>query len=100
MQGHLTRRFLFSSTGGYGHIHPLIPLARALKDAGHQVAFTSRASLAPMMEAAGYEFFPVGGDIIADPEFQQVKAQMQAMPTTFETEMLNYTRLFCGVAPR
>lgn len=94
------RRFLFSSTGGFGHIHPLMPIARALADAGHVIAFASRASLAPMMEAEGYEFFPLGGDVAADPEFQEVKAQMMAMPTTFETELLNYTRLFCGVGPR
>jgi UDP:flavonoid glycosyltransferase YjiC (YdhE family) len=100
MQVHMTRRFLFSSTGGYGHIHPLMPLASALKGIGHQIAFVSRASLAPMVEAEGYDYFPVGGDIAGDPEFQQVKAEMAAIPTTFETEMVNYTRLFCGVGPR
>lgn len=94
------RRYLFSSTGGFGHVHPLMPLARALKGAGHRIAFVSRASHAPMMEADGYDYFPVGGDIAGDPEFQQVKAEVEAMPTTFETEMLNYTRLFCGVGPR
>jgi hypothetical protein len=29
------RRFLFSTTAGYGHFHPLVPLARALQKAGH-----------------------------------------------------------------
>ena len=33
-----TRRFLFCVGGGYGHFRPLVLLARALKEKGHEVA--------------------------------------------------------------
>ncbi|HEX8430926.1 MAG TPA: glycosyltransferase, partial [Longimicrobium sp.] len=100
MNGHLTRRFLFSTTPGYGHIYPLMPLARALKQAGHAVAFATSASRQPMVEAFGFDFFAVGGDLRADPEYQQVKAELEAMPLTLESEMINYSRIWCGIAPR
>lgn len=94
------RRFLFSSTPGYGHLHPLMPLARALQQAGHAVAFATHADLRPLMEGAGFTFFPVGGDLGTDPEYQQIKAQLATMPLNLATEVFAYPRLFCGVAAR
>jgi len=91
---------LFSSTAGYGHIHPLVPLARALQRAGHDVAFATNASRRPLVAASGFTFFPVGGDLAADPEYQQVKAHLRTMPVGLETELFAYPRLFCGIAPR
>jgi UDP:flavonoid glycosyltransferase YjiC (YdhE family) len=32
-------RILFTTTAGLGHFHPLVPLARAAANAGHEVAF-------------------------------------------------------------
>ena len=94
------RRFLFSSTAGYGHLHPLMPLARALQQAGHAVAFATHADLRPLLEAAGVAFFPVGGDLATDPEYQQLKAQLATMPLNLATEVFAYPRIFCGVAAR
>ncbi len=45
-----------------GHVHPLVPLARALADAGHAVAFATGPSLCPLVEANGCRAFPVGFD--------------------------------------
>ena len=96
-----SRRFLFSSTAGYGHIHPLVPLARALQQAGHRVAFATSAIRQPLIEAAGFTFFPnSGGDRAHDPEYQQIKAQLATMPMNLDTEVFAYPRLFCGVAGR
>jgi UDP:flavonoid glycosyltransferase YjiC (YdhE family) len=36
-------RVLFSSTGGYGHIYPMVPLAKALVAAGHDVLWATPA---------------------------------------------------------
>ena len=41
------RRFLFAVAGGLGHLHPMMPLARALKDRGHEVGFAAGASMRP-----------------------------------------------------
>jgi UDP:flavonoid glycosyltransferase YjiC (YdhE family) len=97
---HPTRRFLFSTTAGYGHFHPLVPLALALKQAGHEVAFAVRPSLLPLVEASGFTVFPVGGDLAADPEYQQVKAQLRTMPSGLEAELFSYPRLFGGIPSR
>ena len=94
------RRLLFSTTTGYGHFHPLVPLARALQQAGHEVAFAAGPTLRPLVEASGFVCFPAGADRETDPEYQQFKARMQAMPGGLDAEMLIYSWLFCGIAPR
>jgi MGT family glycosyltransferase len=96
----MARRFLFTFSGGYGHFHPLAPLARALVQAGHDVAFAVGRSLRPLVEAAGFVVFPVDVNASMDPEYQQVKAQVHMMPTSLESELYAYPRLFCGVASR
>ncbi|GAA1886402.1 glycosyltransferase [Williamsia serinedens] len=46
-------RVLFSSLGSYGHTLPLVPLARATADAGHDVLFASTEAMEPTLAAAG-----------------------------------------------
>lgn len=94
------RRFLFSTTAGYGHFHPLVPLARALQQAGHEVAFAASPALRRLVEASGFAFFAAGAERETDPEYQQFKAQLRSMPGGLDAEMLIYSRLFCGIAPR
>jgi len=96
----VARRFLFSCSGGYGHFHPLVPLARALKQAGHKVAFAVGRSLQPLVEASGFAAFSVGGNMSLDPEYQQFKAQLELMPLGFDSELFIYTKLFCGITTR
>ncbi len=55
-------RILFTTTGGTGHFHPLIPLAHAAAAAGHEVACAASPSLRSAVEAAGLRFFPAGFD--------------------------------------
>jgi MGT family glycosyltransferase len=96
----MAARILFSVAGGYGHLHPLVPLARALQQAGHTIAFAASASLQKPVEAAGLAVLPVGGSAAADPEHQQVKAQLAAMPLNLASEVFAYPRLFCGIGAR
>lgn len=56
-------RALFSCVGGAGHLRPLLPLARAFADAGHEVAFATAATFAGQVEAAGFEALPAGPDM-------------------------------------
>jgi UDP:flavonoid glycosyltransferase YjiC (YdhE family) len=45
-----TVRVLFTCVAATGHFHPLVPVARALADAGHEVAFAPHAAIAPLVE--------------------------------------------------
>jgi UDP:flavonoid glycosyltransferase YjiC (YdhE family) len=98
--GHVSRRFVFTTTAGYGHFHPLVPLALALKEAGHDVAFAGPLPLRQAVEAAGFTFFPAGGDREKDPEFQQLMAQLRTMPPGPESERAIFGKVFGGVNPR
>lgn len=54
-------RYLFTTLGALGHFHPLVPFARALSAAGHEVAFATSAAFVPTVEASGFGCFAVGG---------------------------------------
>jgi UDP:flavonoid glycosyltransferase YjiC (YdhE family) len=55
-------RVLFTIHPGTGHLHPMVPVARALEAAGHEVAAATSASFVPMVEAAGLRAFAAGLD--------------------------------------
>ncbi|MFC9257581.1 glycosyltransferase [Amycolatopsis thailandensis] len=59
-------RILFTFAGGNGHFRPLVPLARALTDAGHTIAFTGEPMMVPIVEAAGFTAFPSGPNLGSD----------------------------------
>ncbi len=60
-------KILFTTVPAYGHFNPLIPLAAALKEQGHTVAFATAARFCPVVEAAGFSALPAGLDtILAD----------------------------------
>jgi UDP:flavonoid glycosyltransferase YjiC (YdhE family) len=52
-------RILFTFTGGAGHFVPLVPVARAAAAAGHEVAFTCAAGMAPVVAARGFAVMPM-----------------------------------------
>jgi UDP:flavonoid glycosyltransferase YjiC (YdhE family) len=47
---------------GSGHFHPLVPVARAVVAAGHDVAFVGAASFVPTVERVGFRALPAGFD--------------------------------------
>jgi UDP:flavonoid glycosyltransferase YjiC (YdhE family) len=53
-------RVLASCLPGYGHFHPMVPLALALRDAGAQVAFATERRFCARVTAAGFPAFPAG----------------------------------------
>ncbi len=98
--GHRPRRFLFTTSPFYGHLHPLVPLARALVEAGHEVAFAATPSFAPTIRAAGFEFLPAGLDEQNDPEFHRLMAQLATMPPGPESERAIIGQVFLDLGPR
>jgi len=55
-------RFLFSFLGGIGHLEPALPIARALTEAGHDVAFATHPRMVPVVEARGFSVTAIGRD--------------------------------------
>ncbi len=55
-------RALFTSQAGAGHWCPLVPLARALATAGHQVAFATAPVGCAGLAKHGFRCFPAGSD--------------------------------------
>ncbi|MDQ4132558.1 MAG: glycosyltransferase [Actinomycetota bacterium] len=53
-------RVLCTCLPGFGHFNPLVPLARALVVAGHEVAFATAANFCPRVEQAGFPAFAAG----------------------------------------
>ncbi len=55
-------RVLFTVQPSTGHLHPLVPVARALSSAGHDVAICSSASFRPEIEAFDLTHIDAGLD--------------------------------------
>jgi UDP:flavonoid glycosyltransferase YjiC (YdhE family) len=53
-------RVLCTSTGGAGHVHALAPIARALRDRGHDVRWAVAADGGDAVEAMGFEWSDAG----------------------------------------
>lgn len=48
-------RVLFTTPGGWGHIHPTVPLARAMVERGHELVWAVPARSAEQVERAGFD---------------------------------------------
>src|SRR5258708_35219142 len=55
-------RVLFTVQPSTGHLHPLVPVAIALREAGHEVAVCSSAPFRPDVEAFGLTHIDAGLD--------------------------------------
>jgi UDP:flavonoid glycosyltransferase YjiC (YdhE family) len=53
-------RVLFSSTPGYGHVFPMLPLARAFAAAGHEVLWATSAESCSLLDGTGIAAAPAG----------------------------------------
>lgn len=87
-------RVLFSCNALAGHLHPLAPLARRLEQAGHAVAFATRAAFAPTVRRAGFRHFPAGLDRASSEVFPQIRT----MPAS-ELMAFMHPQVWCGLLP-
>lgn len=74
-------RILFSSTWGYGHVFPMVPLARAFSEAGHTVCWATNEQACVTVAAAGLDAVPAGLDShgVAEAE-QRLRASIVGLP--------------------
>jgi UDP:flavonoid glycosyltransferase YjiC (YdhE family) len=84
-------KFLFTTHPGLGHFHPMAPVAQALTDAGHEVAFACAQSFCPRVEALGFRAFPAGLDWLeskAEQAFPQlIEISLEQNPAWFLKEI-------------
>jgi UDP:flavonoid glycosyltransferase YjiC (YdhE family) len=77
-------RLLFTVNPGVGHFHQMAPVARALEQAGHEVAFACANSFRRAVEFAGFSSFPAGLDWLESeaehtfPELASLSAEQQS----------------------
>jgi UDP:flavonoid glycosyltransferase YjiC (YdhE family) len=53
-------RVLFTTTPGWGHVHPMVPLARAFAERGDEVLWAAPAVLRDALEQAGFQMEAAG----------------------------------------
>jgi UDP:flavonoid glycosyltransferase YjiC (YdhE family) len=53
-------RVLFTTTAGWGHVHPMVPLAHAFLERGDEVVWAASKAVVPALERAGFEALPAG----------------------------------------
>jgi hypothetical protein len=96
-------RVLFTLLPAIGSLHPLLPVARALVQAGHQVAFCSSRAFGPEIEAHGFRAFAAGLDfLISDRRYIEILCQEAGLtfpPLTGKARFAWVTnQLFIGAA--
>jgi UDP:flavonoid glycosyltransferase YjiC (YdhE family) len=90
-------RVLFTCVVGHGHFNPMVPVARALEDAGHDVAFATDPGFVDHVRSVGFQSFASGLDM---PE--AIRRFIERMPGFRQTppwEQMRYLMpgLFGGV---
>jgi hypothetical protein len=84
-----------------GHFHPLVPAARALRTAGHDVWFATAPSFHPRVEASGFSVFAAGFDRerdSSDDRYRRLQAELESLPPDGPARTLfRIHRLFGGL---
>lgn len=88
-------RVLFTTNPTSGHWHPLIPLAEALRVAGHDVAFATTPAACAAIAELGFHCFIAGADDTAA-ESQERRERMATWPDT-EASAWILPNYFAGV---
>ena len=84
-------RVLLSTTSGAGHFRPLLPIARALARAGHDLACAAPEEASKMVTGEGLAHLPFAGVPGDHPDRLAVLGSMRTLPAD------EARRLFCSV---
>ena len=79
------------------HIHPMMPLAQALTDAGHEVAFACSSGSCEVVEGLDYQCFVAGTDMAE--LMPQFMPRLMAVPEAERDEWV-LKNIFAGELPR
>ena len=90
-------RILFTATSGWGHIHPMVPLARAFVDRGDEVVWATGAEVCKRLEREGFQTAVAGLDEReAMAEFYRRFPEVQSLPPIQRGDF-TFPRLFVNV---
>lgn len=80
----------------HGHLQPLLPLATALRDLGHEVGFATGPAFLSTLRDMGYACFKAGADPLT---FEQLIARFPSFGTVRPQEQRNFffPKIFAGV---
>jgi UDP:flavonoid glycosyltransferase YjiC (YdhE family) len=73
-------RVLFTTWAQTGHYQPMVPLAWALRAAGHEVVVATHPAFAPVVTGSGVPALPVGPDIDVPAELRRRAAPPSSSP--------------------
>lgn len=90
---------LVTTQPGLGHLHPLIPFARALRDVGHHVAFACARSFRSRVEALGFASIAAGLDWL-EAEADATFDELHDVPPENRSWDWFVTNVFADVAAR
>ncbi len=88
-------RALFTTQPTFSHWRPLVPLAHALEQAGHEVAFASTPGFCPTIEDKGFHCFPAGYN--DSPEERQQRREQMAGLSRQEQTYFTLQKVFASV---
>lgn len=90
-------RVLFTSTAGWGHVHPMVPLATAFVDQGDEVLWATSAEGCGRLQREGFATAPCGlGGAEAMAEFDRRFPEYRALPPA-ERPPFMFPKLFGAV---
>jgi hypothetical protein len=79
-------RLLVSTCPAVGHLLPLLPVARAARERGHEVRIAAGASIVPIVERTGFPALPVGPESLEparrDPSMAGLTGRRRAVQMT------------------
>ena len=90
-------RVLFTVRPGLGMLHPLVPIARAVASAGHEVTFASAPQFVPNVERTGFRCVPAGLDS-TDRDAERLAPEMRGLVGKERAAMM-WRRIFAEHAP-
>ena len=89
-------RVLFTSRPLHGHVQPLLPLARALRDSGHQVGFATGPAFLPALLEMGFTTFKAGNDPLTVEKRNELFPESLKLPPRDQRHFF-FPRIFAGV---
>lgn len=89
-------KVLLATNPGFGHLFPMLPIARAIQQRGHQVAFATSRSFGAVVAAQGFTVYPAGLDWL-EAQAAQTFPELDSMTVEQQGEWL-LTDVFADVA--
>ena len=90
-------RILFTTTPGWGHVHPIVPLARAFRARGDEVLWATGVETCGRLRSEGFEASAAGLDVRASLERVAHRFPELASLPPLERSGPMFTRIFADV---